>query len=284
MKHHKPTSDGRRGASVVSSRNLLTSTSGKPHKGLTKGFSPAVGRNNRGRLTTRSTGGGHKRRFRDVDFMYDKRDIPARVESIEYDPNRTGFIALLLYTDGERRYILAPQSLKVGSTVLTSESAPAVPGNRLPLAKIVVGTFVYNIELKPNGGAKLSRSAGNYAEVVAHDGGYTLIKMPSTEIRKVPEAAWASIGEVSNPEFRLQNLGKAGRSRWMGIRPKVRGTAMNPVDHPHGGGEGRQGRGHRRARTRHGKNTGKGHKTRRHKKYSDHLITERRRVGKKRNQ
>ncbi len=214
--------------------------------------------------------------------MYDKRDIPAKVETIEFDPNRTGFIALICYADGERRYILAPQSLKVGDTVIASETAAFTPGNRLPLAKIPVGTFVYNIELKPKGGAKLGRSAGTFAEVIAHDAGYTLLKMPSTEIRKVPESSWASIGEVSNPEVKLVNLGKAGRSRWMGIRPKVRGTAMNPVDHPHGGGEGRQGRGHRRARTRHGKNTGKGHKTRKPKKYSNFLIVSRRKVGKNR--
>ncbi len=281
MKKYKPTSNGRRGMSVVSYRKTLTAGA-RPHKPLTKGFSPAVGRNSFGRLTTRSTGGGHKRSFRAVDFMYGKLDIPARVESIEYDPNRTGFIALLCYADGERRYILAPQSVVVGTTLLTSEKAPLTAGNRLPLAKIPVGTFVYNIEIKARGGAKLSRSAGNFAEVVAHDSGYTLLKMPSTEIRRVPEDAWASIGEVSNPEYRLQNLGKAGKSRWRGIRPKVRGTAMNPVDHPHGGGEGVQGRGHRRARTRHGKNTGKGHKTRKPKKYSNHLIALRRKVGKQR--
>ncbi|MEK7606533.1 MAG: 50S ribosomal protein L2 [Patescibacteria group bacterium] len=281
MKHHKPTSAGRRDSVSINYREFLTPNI-KPTKALVKGGKRSTGRNAFGRLTTRSTGGGHKRRFRDVDFMYDKRDIKARVESVEYDPNRSGFIALVLYADGERRYILAPQSLKVGDSVITSENAAFTPGNRLPLAKIPVGTFVYNIELKPKGGAKVARSAGNYAEVVAHDGDYTLVKMPSTEIRKFSEHAWASIGEVSNPEAKLVNLGKAGRSRWLGIRPKVRGTAMNPVDHPHGGGEGRQGRGHRRARTRHGKNTGKGHKTRKPKKYSNFLIVSRRKVGKNR--
>lgn len=267
--------------SVVSYRKTLTPKK-RPHKKLTGGFKRSAGRNAAGRLTTRSKGGGHKRRFRDIDFLYNKIDIPARVESMEYDPNRTGFIALLLYRDGERRYILAPQSVKVGDAILVSEKAPLKPGNRLPLAKIPVGTFVYNLEVKPRGGAKVSRSAGNYAEVVAHDAGYTQVKMPSSEVRRFPENAWASVGEVSNAEHRLENLGKAGRSRWLGIRPKVRGTAMNPVDHPHGGGEGRQGRGHRRARTRHGKNTGKLHKTRSPKKYSDHLIVSRRRVGKQR--
>ncbi len=282
MKHHKPTSAGRRDSVSLNYRELLSSNNNRPHKALVKGGKRRVGRNSFGRLTTRSIGGGHKRRFRDVDFLYDKRDIKARVESIEYDPNRSGFVALICYADGERRYILAPQSVKVGDTLITSEKAAFTPGNRLPLAKIPVGTFVYNIEAKPMGGAKIARSAGNYAEVVAHDGPYSLIKMPSSEIRRVSEKAWASIGEVSNPEAKLVNLGKAGRTRWMGVRPKVRGTAMNPVDHPHGGGEGRQGRGHRRARTRHGKPTGKGHKTRRPKKYSNFLIVSRRKVGKSR--
>ncbi|GMU74008.1 MAG: 50S ribosomal protein L2 [Candidatus Campbellbacteria bacterium] len=280
MKKYKPTTKGRRGMTGIEFRKHITHS--RPHKPLTGGFKRATGRNSFGRLTTLSRGGGHKRRFRDIDFAYTKKDIPARVESVEYDPNRTGFIALLVFADGSRRYILAPQSMKVGGTFLASEKAPLIPGNRLPLAKIPVGTFVYNIEVKPDGGAKIARSAGNYAEVVAHDGGYTLLKMPSTEIRKVSEKAWGSIGEVSNPENKLVNLGKAGRKRWLGKKPKVRGTAMNPVDHPHGGGEGRQGRGHRRARTRHGKNVGKGHKTRRPKKYSNFLIVERRRVGKKR--
>ncbi len=280
MKHHKPTSAGRRDSVSIEYRKLLSGD--RPHKPLVSGGKRSTGRNSFGRLTTRSTGGGHKRRFRDVDFVYNKRDIAAKVETIEFDPNRTGFIALICYADGERRYILAPQSLKVGDTVITSETASFTPGNRLPLAKIPVGTFVYNVELKPMGGAKLGRSAGTFAEVIAHDGGYTLLKMPSTEIRKVPENSWASIGEVSNPEVKLVNLGKAGRSRWMGIRPKVRGSAKNAVDHPHGGGEGRQGRGHRRSRTRHGKNTGKGHKTRKPKKYSNFLIVSRRKVGKSR--
>lgn len=265
--------------SVVSYNEVLTAS--KPHKPLTKGKKSTSGRNSFGRLTTRSIGGGHKRRFRDIDFTYSKTDIPARVESVEYDPNRTGFIALLCYADGERRYMLAPKSIAVGDSLETSAQAPAKPGNRLPLAKIPVGTFIYNVELKERGGAKLVRSAGVYAEVIAHDAGYALLKMPSTEVRRVPEGGWATIGEVSNGEHRLQNLGKAGRSRWLGKKPKVRGTAMNPVDHPHGGGEGVQGRGHRRARTRHGKNTGKGHKTRSPKKYSNHLVVERRKVGKK---
>lgn len=279
MKKYKPTTPGRRGMSVVSYRDTLTTAT--PHKPLTKGKKRTSGRNSFGRLTTRSLGGGHKRRFRDIDFGYTKIDIPARVESVEYDPNRTGFIALICYADGERRYMLAPKSVAVGDTLETSEKAAVKPGNRLPLAKIPVGTFIYNIEIKPAGGAKIARSAGVFAEIVAHDAGYALLKMPSTEIRRIPEGGWATVGEVSNGEHRLQNLGKAGRKRWLGKKPKVRGTAMNPVDHPHGGGEGVQGRGHRRARTRHGKNTGKGHKTRSPKKYSNHLVVERRKVGKK---
>lgn len=279
MKKYKPTSAGRRGMTGIDYRKVLTA--GKPHKALTKGFRRSFGHNAFGRRTTISIGGGHKRAFRDVDFVYNKKDIPAKVETIEYDPNRSGFIALICFADGERRYILAPQSMKVGSTFIASEKAPVTPGNRLPLAKIPVGTFVYNIEGKPNDGSKIARSAGVFAEVIAHDGGYTLLKMPSTETRKVSELAWASVGEVSNPENKLVNLGKAGRNRWLGKKPKVRGTAMNPVDHPHGGGEGRQGRGHRRARTRHGKNVGKGHKTRKPKKYSNFLIVTRRKVGKK---
>lgn len=253
----------------------------RPWKALVRGGKRHVGRNSAGRITMRHKGGGHKRRERLVDFVFDKKDIPARIETIEYDPNRSGFIARAVYQDGERRYMLVPSALKVGSSFLVSEKAPVAPGNRLPLRNIPIGTFVYNIELKAGGGAKLGRSAGNYAEVVAHDAGYVDLKMPSTEIRKVPEDAWASIGTVSNEEHKLVSIGKAGRSRWMGIRPTVRGTAMNPVDHPYGGGEGRQGRGRRRAVTKWGKPAGKGQKTRRPKKYSNRLIVSRRRVGKR---
>ena len=260
-------------------RCLLTAS--EPHKALVKGGKRSVGRNNAGRITTRHKGGGHKRLFRDVDFSYDKKDIVARVETIEYDPNRSGFIALVCYRDGERRYVLAPKSMKVGDEFIVSENADAKTGNRLPLRKIPAGTFVYNVELKPGAGARMARSAGSFIEVVANDAGYTQLKMPSGEIRKVLDTAWASIGAVSNEEYKLRSFGKAGRSRWMGIRPTVRGTAMNPVDHPHGGGEGRQGRGRRRAVSLWGKPTGKGHKTRRAKKYSDKLIVSRRKSKKK---
>jgi large subunit ribosomal protein L2 len=220
--------------------------------------------------------------MRTVDFDYNKRNIPARVETLEYDPYRSGFIALVCYADGERRYVLAPRSLKRGDTVIVSEKAPITPGNRLPLGKIPVGTFIFNIEIKPGSGARMARAAGNYAEVIAQDAGYTHVKMPSTEVRKVLDTAWASVGEVSNQEHRLVSLGKAGRSRWLGIRPTVRGSAMNPVDHPHGGGEGRQGRGRRRAVSAWGRPTGKGQKTRTPKKYSNFFIVSRRKVGKNR--
>ncbi len=241
-----------------------------------------MGRNGFGRITVRHKGGGNKNLFRQVDFAMLKFDIPARVESIEYDPLRTAFIALICFKDGERRYIVAPKSLKVGDTVTFGETASITPGNRLPLKKIPVGTFVYNVELQPKGGAKIARSAGNYVELIANDLGYAYLKMPSSEVRKVPEMSFASIGEVSNSEHKLRNEGKAGRNRWKGIRPTVRGSVMNPVDHPHGGGEGRQGRGLRRAKSLWGKPTGKGQKTRTPKKYSNVFIVSRRKVGKKR--
>ncbi len=282
LKNFKPRTPGTRGMSVIKYRDYLTT--GKPLKSLVAGGKERAGRNAFGRITTRHQGGGNKRKFRIVDFVFDKKDIPARVEHIEYDPHRTGFIARVVYRDGERRYMLAPQSLKVGATVLVSEKAPVQPGNRLPLKNIPVGTFVYNIELMPGGGAKMGRSAGNFCEVIAHDSGYAQIKLPSTEVRKVLDTAWASVGEVSNPEWHLVNIGKAGKSRAIGVRPTVRGTAMNPVDHPHGGGEGRQGRGLRRAKTLWGKPSGKGQKTRTPKKYSNVFILSRRKVGKKRSQ
>jgi large subunit ribosomal protein L2 len=279
MKKYKPTSAGRRGATVIDYKKVLSSTNSRPLKSLVRGGKSTGGRNSFGRTTVLNRGGGNKRNYREVDFKLDKKDIPARVESVEYDPYRSGFIALVLYKDGERRYVLAPQTLTVGDEIVASATAKPKTGNRLPLGAIPVGTFIYNIELKPQGGAKLARSAGNYAEVVAHDGGYTLIKMPSTEIRKIISTAWASIGAVSNEEYRLVVLGKAGRNRYRGIRPKTRGSAKNAVDHPHGGGEGRSPRGHRRARTKQGRPVGKGQKTRSPKKYSNKFIVERRKPG-----
>jgi large subunit ribosomal protein L2 len=212
--------------------------------------------------------------------MYNKHDIPAKITSIEYDPNRNAFIGLAVYADGEKRYVVVPKSVKVGDKFMVSEKAPLTVANRVPLKFIPVGTFVYNIEIKPGNGGKLVRAAGVFGQVVANDDGFTNIKMPSTEVRKVSENCWACIGEVSNGEFHLQNFGKAGRSRWKGIRPTVRGSAMNPVDHPYGGGEGAQGRGLRRAKTMWGKPSGKGQKTRTPKKYSNMHIVSRRRVGK----
>jgi large subunit ribosomal protein L2 len=263
----------------INFREFITST--KPLKSLTRGFKRGDGHNNTGRITTRHKGGGVKRSYRDVDFMFDKKNVPYTIKTVEYDPNRSGFIGLVAYRDGERRYMLLAKTMRVGDTFVVSETAPLTPGNRLPLKNIPVGTFVYNVEVKPSGGAKIARSGGNYVEVSAKDGGYIDLKMPSTEVRKVMETAWATIGEVSNDENRLVNLGKAGRSRWLGIRPTVRGTAQNPVDHPHGGGEGRQGRGRRRAISVYGKPTGKGQKSRRTKKYSNKYIVRRRKVGKK---
>ncbi len=278
MKTYRPTTPSKRHQTTVSYRNVLSKTA--PTKSLTKGFKRSVGRNNQGRITTRHKGGGHKRLYRDVDFMYNKRDIPATIKSIEYDPNRNAFIGLAVYADGEKRYVIVPKSVKVGDKFIVGEKVPLTVANRLPLKLIPVGTFVYNVEIKAGNGAKLARSAGVFAQVVANDNGYTNIKMPSTEVRKVSENAYACIGEVSNAEYKLQNFGKAGRSRWKGIRPTVRGTAMNPVDHPHGGGEGRQGRGLRRAKSMWGKPTGKGQKTRTPKKYSNMWIVSRRKVGK----
>ncbi len=258
---------------VVTYRGVITR--GEPHKPLTRGRKRDVGRNAAGRITTRHKGGGHKRLYRDIDFFYDKKNIPAKIESIEYDPNRSGFIALICYADGERRYVLAPRSLKLGDKVETREKGEVRVGNRMALSHLPVGTFVYNVELMPGGGAKFVRSAGSYAEVLSTDGGYTTLKMPSGEIRRVSERSYASVGAVSNEEHMLVSIGKAGRSRWLGIRPTVRGTAMNPVDHPHGGGEGRQGRGRRRNVSAWGKITG-GVRTRRKKKRSNSMIVARR--------
>lgn len=279
MKKYKPTSAGRRDGSVIEYKKKLTSTKSRPHKALTFGGKSSGGRNSQGRTTVLNRGGGNKRKYRLVDFTLEKKNIPAIVETVEYDPYRTGFIALILFKDGERRYILAPQQLTTGTEIIISAEAKPTLGNRLPLANIPVGTFVYNVEIKPEGGAKLARSAGNYATVVAHDAGYTLIKMPSSEIRKIISSAWASIGAVSNEENRLVDLGKAGRNRHRGIRPKTRGSAKNAVDHPHGGGEGKAPRGHRRARTKQGRPVGKGQKTRSPKKYSNKVIVSRRKPG-----
>ena len=280
MKTYKPTSASRRNMTTVTYRGVVTTN--EPHKALTSGFKRSVGRNNQGVVTTRHKGGGNKRLYREVDFKYNKKDVPAKVLTVEYDPNRSALVSLVCYADGEKRYVILPKALKVGDSFVVSEKADVKVGNRMALKNIPVGTFVYNVELKPKGGGVIARSAGNFVEVIAQDLGYTLIKMPSTETRKVQDSCFATVGEVSKDEHRLQNYGKAGRSRWKGIKPTVRGTAMNPVDHPYGGGEGRQGRGTRRAKSVYGKPTGKGQKSRTPKKYSNKFIVTRRKVGKKR--
>ena len=281
MKSYKPTSIPRRAMTTIEYNKIVTTND--PEKSLTHGFRRAVGRNNRGIITTRHKGSGHKRLYREVDFTYNKKDIPAVLKTVEYDPNRTAFIALAQYKDGEKRYVILPQGMKVGSEFVVSDKAEIKVGNALMLKNIPVGTFVYGVEVMPKGGARLAKSAGNFVEVIAHDAGYVHLKLPSTEVRRVVDTCMASIGVVSNEENRLVNIGKAGRSRWLGIRPTVRGTAQNPVDHPYGGGEGRQGRGTRRAKSVYGKPTGKGQKSRRATRYSNRLIVTRRRVGKAKN-
>ena len=240
----------------INYREFLTRVRPRPEKSLVFGVKRDVGRNNLGRITTRHKGGGAKRLLRAVDFLFDKKDIPGRVESVEYDPNRTAFIGLVVYKDGEKRYIVLPKDVRPGREILISEKAPILPGNRLPLGVLPPGTLIYNVALAAEGKAVLVRSAGSFAEIVAHDGGYATIKLPSGEVRKIKDNVWASVGQVSNEENNLVVIGKAGRSRLLGIRPTVRGSAMNPVDHPYGGGEGRTMRGTRRPKNKWGKGTG----------------------------
>jgi large subunit ribosomal protein L2 len=277
MKKYKPTTPGTRGKTSVDYSVL---TVGKPHKALTKKIKSHAGRNNRGVITVRHQGAGNKKLYRMVDFRRDKPGIPGRIETVEYDPYRTSFISLVLYKDGERRYIIAPQKIKVGDEIITDEKTEVKLANRMILANIPVGTFVYNVELRRGGGGKLARSAGSYAEILAHDAGYTDLKLASKEIRKVSSNNYASVGIVSNPEHNLVTIGKAGRNRWKGIRPTVRGAAMNPVDHPYGGGEGKQRRGTKRPKTKWGKVTG-GRKTRPRKKWSNKMIIKRRKTNKR---
>jgi large subunit ribosomal protein L2 len=254
-------------------RKVLTART--PLKSLTRSLKKSAGRGHQGRITVRHQGGGHKRRYRLVDATL-QSGIPARVESIEYDPNRTAFIARIVYANGTRGYILAPQQLAVGDEVHISDKAlPLRAGNRMPLRDIPVGTFVYNVELDPGRGGVIARAAGTSVQVMAKERGFVQLLLPSSEVRKVPESARASVGALSNPENRMVVLGKAGRSRWMGRRPTVRGTAMNPVDHPHGGGEGRQPRGLRRPKNLWGKGV-RGVRTRPKHKASNKFIVERR--------
>jgi len=279
MKIHKPTSPGTRGRISIEYKKLLSGH--KPEKSLLASFKENAGRNRQGRITVRHQGGGHKKLYRVIDFKRDKLNIPAKIKSIEYDPNRSVFIALVCYADGEKRYILAPQDLKIGDEIITSENAPLKPGNRTPLKNIPVGTFVHDIELIYGQGGKIVRSAGSSAQVTANEGKYTHITLPSTEVRMVTADCMATVGALSNQEHMFTNMGKAGRMRWKGVRPRVRGSAMNPVDHPHGGGEGRAPIGLRRGpKTPWGKQAF-GVKTRKKKKYSDKFIIQRR-INKKR--
>lgn len=236
LKKYKPTSPGQRGLVLVDRSALYK---GRPVKKLTEGLTGKGGRNNHGRITARRQGGGHKRLYRKIDFRRTKFDMPAVVERIEYDPNRTAFIALIKYEDGEQSYILAPQRLSVGDTVIAGEKADVKPGNAMPLSSIPVGTIIHNVELKAGKGGQIARSAGTYVQLVGRDMGYALLRLNSGEQRMVRSECMATVGAVSNPDHGNIKLGKAGRSRWLGKRPSVRGVAMNPIDHPHGGGEGR---------------------------------------------
>lgn len=266
----KPTTASLRGTILLDRKGLWK---GRPEKKLVKGLKSNGGRNNQGRITVRHQGGGHKRLYRMVDFKRRKDGVVATVERIEYDPNRTAFIALIKYTDGEKSYIIAPQNLKEGDKVVSGPKVDIIPGNAMPLMDIPVGTIIHNVELSAGQGAKIARSAGSFAQVVGKESGYVLIKLSSGSSRKVRAECRASIGSVSNPDNKNTKVGKAGRSRWLGIRPTVRGVAMNPIDHPHGGGEGKTSGG-RHPVTPWGKKT-KGLKTRKNKR-SDKLIIKKR--------
>jgi len=267
IKHFKPTSPGRRFQSVSTFEQI---TRRAPEKSLLRPLKKTGGRNNLGRITSRFIGGGHKRRYRLIDFKRDKTEVPSKVSSIEYDPNRSARIALLVYKDGEKRYILAPEGLQVGDTVIASPQADIKPGNTLPLTNIPLGTIVHNVELKPGRGGQIVRSAGTSAQLMAKEGKYVHLKLPSGEVRKVLDACKASIGQIGMVDHENISLGKAGRSRWLGINPRVRGVAMNPVDHPLGGGEGKSSGG-RHPCTPWGVHS-KGKKTRDKKKKSSRLI------------
>ena len=270
LKKIKPTTPGQRHKVVVTFDDI---TASKPEKSLVMGRAKSGGRNNQGKMTMRYIGGGHKQAYRFIDFRREKDSIPAVVKTIEYDPNRTSRIALVYYADGEKRYILAPQGLKVGQTIMSGSGVAPEIGNTLTLAEIPFGTLIHNIELRPRQGAKMVRSAGAYAQLMSRDGKYAIIKMPSGEMRMILQACKATIGVVSNPEHNLEVSGKAGRNRWLGRRPRNRGVVMNPVDHPMGGGEGRQAGGHPRSRKG---IPAKGYKTRAPKKHSSKYIVERR--------
>jgi len=272
MKILRPTTPGQRQRTITDYSSL---SNAKPEKSLTFGRKKHMGRSAAGRITTRHKGGGNKKLYRIIDFKQNKMDIPAKVVSLEYDPNRSSFIALIVYHDGEKRYVLATKDMKVGNAVITSENAPLSDGNRLPLIKIPVGFFVHNVELQPGKGGQIARTAGSSVKVMAHEGKYTHVQMPSSEVRKVLSSCLATIGTLSNVEHNLINYGKAGASRWRGIRPTVRGSAMNPVDHPHGGGEGAQPIGLPYPKTPWGKHA-LGKKTRKKKHPTNKFIVSRR--------
>ena len=268
---YKPTSPARRFMSVLTFEEITTKT---PEKSLLEYKKKNAGRNKQGKITVRHQGGGNKVKYRIIDFKRNKLDIPAKVTSIEYDPNRSAFIALLLYADGEKRYILAPQGLKVGDKVVSGATADIMPGNALPVENIPVGTLIHNVEIKPGRGGQMARSAGMSAQLMAKENGYGLIRLPSGELRKVALNALATIGVVGNSDHENVRVGKAGRTRHMGIRPTVRGVVMNPCDHPHGGGEGKSPVGMPAPMSPWGKKT-QGVKTRKHRKYSDKMIVSR---------
>jgi large subunit ribosomal protein L2 len=270
LKTYKPTTPGQRGLVLIDRSDLWK---GRPVKSLTEGLTKKGGRNNTGRITARRIGGGAKRLYRIVDFKRRKYDVPATVERIEYDPNRTAFIALLRYEDGEQAYILAPQRLGVGDHVVSGAKADIKPGNAMPFSGMPIGTIVHNIELKPGKGGQVARAAGAYAQFVGRDGGYAQLRLSSGEMRIVRQECMATIGAVSNPDNSNQNFGKAGRTRHQGKRPAVRGVAMNPIDHPHGGGEGRTSGG-RHPVTPWGKPT-KGRKTRSNKATTKYILRSR---------
>lgn len=266
----KPTTPGQRNKIIGTFEEVTTRV---PEKSLVVGKKTTGGRNNTGRMTVRNVGGGHKKKYRIIDFKRTKDGIPATVKSIEYDPNRSARLALLYYADGAKAYILAPEGLVVGQTVISGENAAPEIGNALPLAKMPIGTVIHNIELRPGQGAKMVRSAGTFAQLTSREGNYAIVRMPSGETRKILATCIATVGSVGNSDHGLQISGKAGRSRWLGRRPRVRGVAMNPVDHPMGGGEGRSSGGH--PRSRNGLYT-KGLKTRAPKKHSSKYIVEKR--------
>lgn len=270
LKTYKPTTPSQRQLINIDRSELWA---GKPFKGLTEGKKKTGGRNNHGHITSWNRGGGHKQRYRLVDFKRRKHNVEATVERLEYDPNRSAFIALIQYVDGEYSYIIAPQRLKVGDKVISGENSDIKPGNSLPLRNIPVGTIVHNVETKIGKGGQLVRSAGAYAQIVGRDGSHTILKLASGELRMIRGECYASVGAVSNPDHQNRNYGKAGRNRWLGWKPCVRGVAMNPIDHPHGGGEGRTSGG-RHPCTPWGIST-KGKKTRTNKRTTQYIIRKR---------